>query len=193
MSHDNLLTRREFTVETALAMLAGVTITISGCGDDDDDATPAPSPQPSDRTGALDEALCFGWVDSLVKRLDDRRFARKFTPRKPDSRWSPRNRQRYGELKALGRMKPAGVQRPPTDRGYGPRPVRLPLPSKLPAYIQAALNKRPVALRHFKALPPSERRRYLAWIESAKKEETKQRRLKEALRLLSAGTVLGLK
>ena len=146
-----------------------------------------------DYQDALDEALCFGWVDSLVKRLDDQRYARKFTPRKPDSRWSPKNRQRYQELKALGRLKPAGVQRPPTDRGYGPRPTRLPLPSKLPAYIQAALNQRPAALRHFKALPPSERRRYLAWIDSAKKEETKQRRLKEALRLLSAGKVLGLK
>ena len=50
---------------------------------------------------ALDEALCFGWVDSLVKRLDDRRFARKFTPRKPESRWSDVNRQRYVEVYKL--------------------------------------------------------------------------------------------
>src|SRR5256885_16854865 len=84
---------------------------------------------------ALDEALCFGWVDSLVKRLDDRRYARKFTPRRPDSRWSTKNRQRYEALKASGRLKPAGIERAPTDRGYGPRPARLPMPSKLPAYI----------------------------------------------------------
>jgi len=142
---------------------------------------------------ALDEALCFGWVDSLVKRLDDRRYAIKFTPRRPDSRWSTKNRERYESLKANGRLKPAGIKRPPTDRGYAPRPARLPLPSKLPAYIQAALNKHPAALRHFEALPPAERRRYFAWIESAKKEETKTRRLKEAIRLLAAGKVLGLK
>jgi len=142
---------------------------------------------------ALDEALCFGWVDSLVKRLDDRRYAIKFTPRRPDSRWSTKNRERYESLKANGRLRPAGIKRPPTDRGYGPRPARVPLPSKLPAYIQTALNKHPAALRHFEALPPAERRRYFAWIESAKKEETKARRLNEAIRLLAAGKVLGLK
>ena len=142
---------------------------------------------------ALDEALCFGWVDSLVKRLDDRRYAIKFTPRRPDSRWSARNTERYGALEAGGRLKPAGIQRPPTDRGYGPRPARLPLPSKLPAYIQAALRKHPAALRHFEALPASQRRRYIAWIETAKREDTKLRRLKEAIRLLAGGNVLGLK
>ncbi|HKP29292.1 MAG TPA: hypothetical protein VJU15_07805, partial [Gemmatimonadales bacterium] len=47
---------------------------------------------------ALDEALCHGWIDSLIKRIDDDRFARKFTPRKPDSRWSEVNRKRYAEL-----------------------------------------------------------------------------------------------
>jgi uncharacterized protein YdeI (YjbR/CyaY-like superfamily) len=146
-----------------------------------------------DHADALDEALCFGWVDSLVKRLDDRRYAVKFTPRRPDSRWSTKNRQRYEVLKASGRLQPAGVKRPPTDRGYGPRPVRLPLPKTLPAYIQAALSKRPSALRHFEALAPSQRRRYVAWIESAKRDDTKLRRLKEAIRLLVSGEVLGLK
>ena len=142
---------------------------------------------------ARDEALCFGWVDSLVKRLDDRRYAIKFTPRRSDSRWSDKNRQRYAALEASGRLKPAGIARRPTDRGYGPRPARLLLPSKLPAYIQAALNKRATAARHFEALSPAQRRRYVAWIESAKREETKLRRLKEAIRLLAAGKVLGLK
>lgn len=146
-----------------------------------------------DYQDSLDEALCFGWVDSLVKRLDDRRYARKFTPRRLDSRWSAKNRQRYEALKASGRLKPAGIERPPTDRGYGPRPARLPLPSKVPAYIQDALSKHPAALRHFEALPSSQRRRYLAWIESAKQEKTRLRRLQEALRLLVDGKVLGLK
>ena len=146
-----------------------------------------------DYEDALDEALCFGWVDSLVKRLDDRRFARKFTPRRPDSRWSDKNRRRYGELKAQKRLKPPGIDRPPTDRGYEPREVRLPLPSKLPAYIQSALSEQPTALRHFNSLPPSERRRYIAWIETAKREETKLRRLTEAIRLLKRGESLGLK
>jgi uncharacterized protein YdeI (YjbR/CyaY-like superfamily) len=142
---------------------------------------------------ALDEALCFGWVDSLVKRLDDRRYALKFTPRRPDSRWSDANRKRYAQLKAEGRLRPAGIKRPPTDRGYDPRPAKRALPSKLPPYIQAALKEHSAARRHYDALPPEQRRRYIAWIDSAKRDETKLRRLKEAIRLLSSGKVLGLK
>ena len=89
---------------------------------------------------ALDEALCFGWVDSLIKRLDETRYARKFTPRKADSRWSTINRKRYAALKASGRLKPSGINRPPTDRSYGPRP-RFQMPSTIPRYIQAAQGK----------------------------------------------------
>ena len=142
---------------------------------------------------ALDEALCFGWVDSLIKRLDDGRYARKFTPRKADSRWSATNRKRYAALKASGRLKPPGIHRAPTDRRYGPLPPRYQMPATLPPHIQAALRKRPAAWRYFEALAPSQRRRYIGWIESAKREETKARRLKEAIRLLTAGKPLGLK
>src|SRR3954447_21845386 len=59
---------------------------------------------------ALDEALCFGWIDSLIKRLDDDRYARKFTPRKPDSKWSSVNRRRYAVLEASGRLMPSGKE-----------------------------------------------------------------------------------
>lgn len=142
---------------------------------------------------ALDEALCFGWVDSLVKRLDESRYARKFTPRKADSRWSAINRKRYAALKASGRLKPSGINRPPTSRGYGPRPPRFQMPATIPRYIQAALKKEPAALRYFEGLAPSHRRRYIGWIESAKREETRARRLQEAIRLLGAGKPLGLK
>jgi len=106
---------------------------------------------------ALDEALCFGWVDSLIKRLDERRYARKFTKRIADSRWSAINRKRYAALKANGRLMPAGLNRAPTDHTYGPRLPRFELPSKLPRYIQTALRQEPAALRSFKALAPSQR------------------------------------
>ncbi len=142
---------------------------------------------------ALDEALCFGWVDSLVKRLDDSRYARKFTPRKADSRWSAINRKRYAALKASGRLKPGGINRAPTGRSYGPRPPRFQMPATVPRHIQAALEKHPAARRYFEGLAPSHRRRYIGWIESAKHEETKARRLNEAIRLLIAGKPLGLK
>jgi uncharacterized protein YdeI (YjbR/CyaY-like superfamily) len=139
---------------------------------------------------AIDEALCFGWVDSLVKRLDDGRYARKFTPRKPDSRWSTVNRRRYAQLKASGRLMPAGADRPPSERsGDAPRPSL----SKVPSYIQEALNDHPAAGRFFESLAPSYRRVYIGWIDSAKQQATKARRLEEAIRLLSAGKKLGLK
>jgi uncharacterized protein YdeI (YjbR/CyaY-like superfamily) len=142
---------------------------------------------------ARDEALCFGWVDSLVKRLDDSRYAIKFTPRKADSRWSSINRKRYAALKASGRLKPSGIERAPTDRSYAPRPPRYQLPATLPRYIQAAFIEHPVAWRYFEGLAPSHRRRYIGWIETAKREETRARRLKEVIRLLMASKPLGLK
>ncbi len=65
---------------------------------------------------AVEEALCFGWIDSIIKRVDEDRYARKFTPRKPDSKWSTANRQRYAALQARGLLTPAGVRRAPTGR-----------------------------------------------------------------------------
>ena len=141
---------------------------------------------------ALDEALCFGWVDSLVRRLDDDRYARKFTPRRADSVWSTVNRKRYAALAASGRLAEAGKQRAPTDRSY-PARAAAKSKAKLPPYIQEALKKNPAALRYFEGLAPSYRRNYVGWIDSAKQEETKRRRLDEAIRLLAAGQKLGLK
>ena len=71
--------------------------------------------------------------------------------------------------------------------------MRMPLPSKLPPYIKYVLLNRATAQRHFEALSAEQRRRYVAWIESAKREDTKRRRLDEALRLLAEGKPLGLK
>jgi uncharacterized protein YdeI (YjbR/CyaY-like superfamily) len=144
-----------------------------------------------DYKDALDEALCFGWVDSLIKRLDDARYARKFTPRKPDSKWSAINRKRYAELKAEGRLHAAGIERPPTDR-VAERPTVPRFPTVLP-YIQKALERHPKAWRTLQSLSPRERERYVRWIDIAKQDATKARRLKEAIRLLSAGQKLGLK
>jgi len=140
---------------------------------------------------ALDEALCVGWIDSLVKRLDDDRYARKFTPRKVDSRWSMVNRKRYEALKAAGRLRPAGVERAPTDRYPVAPPPSVPL--EVPRYIRDALSTHPAAQREFEKLPPSHCRHYVGWIDSAKRVETKTRRLTEAIRLLKLGKRLELK
>lgn len=139
---------------------------------------------------AVDEALCVGWIDSLIKRLDDARYARKFTPRKPGSRWSTANRKRHARLRASGRLTPAGLKLTPTDQsGDAPRPSV----ARIPQYIQQALKSHPAARNYFESLAPSYRRMYIGWIDSAKQQETKMRRLREAIGLLAAGKKLGLK
>lgn len=139
---------------------------------------------------AVEEALCFGWIDSLVMRLDADRYARKFTPRKPDSRWSTLNRQRYTDLKRRGLLAAAGLERAPTNHsGDAPRPSA----SVIPLYIEKQLKTDARAWEQFERLAPSYRRLYVSWIDSAKREETKKRRLREAMGLLAAGKKLGLK
>ena len=93
-------------------------------------------------------------LDEHVRRLNDRQYAIKFTPRRPNSRWSDVNRMRYAELAAEGRLKPADIERCPSDRGSAPGPPRLSLPAKLPAYFQTALKNHPKAKRQFDALTP---------------------------------------
>ncbi len=139
---------------------------------------------------AVEEALCFGWIDSLVRRLDDARYARKFTPRKANSKWSTSNRRRYAGLKSRGLLAEPGLRRAPTDRsGDAPRPDV----SALPPYIEQTLKTDPSAWRFFEQLAPSHRRAYIGWIDSAKRQETKEKRLSEALSLLASGEKLGLK
>ena len=151
-----------------------------------------------DRESMIEEALCFGWVDSLVKRLDETRYLIKVTPRKPDSFWSDLNRRRYAKVKAEGLLAPAGVERPPTARRYpttGPRSVpaiRRKAMSARPA-IERELKANQAAWRYFAQLPASHQRRYIGWIGMAKREDTRRRRLQEALTLLTAGRTLGLK
>jgi uncharacterized protein YdeI (YjbR/CyaY-like superfamily) len=139
---------------------------------------------------ALDEALCYGWIDSLVKRLDNDRYARKFTPRKPDSHWSTINCRRYAKLKAMGRLAAPGLERAPTAKSVYPPKPRM---SADTSYIEKALKSNSLAWATFQQLSPACRRAYLGWIDTAKRDETKQKRLREAIALLAAGKKLGLK
>jgi len=135
------------------------------------------------------EALCFGWVDSLIKRLDDDRYALKFTPRRPTSPWSDNNRKRWIELKAAGLLAPAGLAAPPTDKGYAPKPA---IP-ELPGYIAKAIKANFEAWKFFRELSSRERRNFVVWIHLAKRPETRQRRIRESITLLAMGKRLGLK
>jgi uncharacterized protein YdeI (YjbR/CyaY-like superfamily) len=135
------------------------------------------------------EALCFGWIDSLIKRLDDDRYARKYTPRKATSKWSELNRKRWGELKSAGLLAPPGLAAAPTGNTYDP----LPAIPKLPRYIATALKENSPAWSAFNRLAPSHRREYVRWIHSAKRDETRKRRVQESIALLAHGKTLGLR
>ena len=154
------------------------------------------SDQMLDYQGALDEALCSGWVDSIIKKLDEQRYARKFTPRKATSQWSESNKRRVAELIALCRMKPAGMAlieaaraNGQWDKVFGPPKVR----DDVPVELQSALEQNPVALKNFEQLAPSFRRQYILWITMAKRPETKSQHVKEAVALLEKGEKLGLR
>ena len=135
------------------------------------------------------EALCFGWIDSLVKRLDDDRFAIKVTPRKPASKWSDINRRRWMELNSAGLLKPAGLVAAPTANKYAAKP-KIP---ELPGYIAKAIKADPKAWSFFQKLPRTERRNFVVWIYIAKRPETRAWRIRESIALLAAGKKLGLR
>ena len=135
------------------------------------------------------EALCFGWVDSLIKRLDDDRFAIKVTPRKPTSKWSDINRRRWKALKAARLLAPAGVAAAPTTNRYAPHP---PIP-ELPAYVAKAIKTNAKAWKFFQQLGRTYRRDFVVWIHIAKRPETREKRIRESIALLAAGKKLGLK
>jgi uncharacterized protein YdeI (YjbR/CyaY-like superfamily) len=135
------------------------------------------------------EALCFGWIDSLIKRLDENLYAIKVTPRQPASRWSDPNRKRWKELQIAGLLAAPGRKAAPTANRYARRP-KIP---ELPAYIGTAFKTDPGAWTFFRALSARNRRDFVVWIHTAKRPETRQRRIREAIERLSTGRKLGLK
>lgn len=135
------------------------------------------------------EALCFGWVDSLIKRLDEKLYAIKVTPRQPTSKWSDPNRKRWKELQAAGLLATPGLEAAPTANRYAPKP-KVP---ELPAYIGTAFKTDAKAWTFFQALSARNRRDFVVWIHTAKRVETRERRIREAIELLSSGKKLGLK
>ncbi|MHB8800902.1 MAG: YdeI/OmpD-associated family protein [Thermoanaerobaculia bacterium] len=139
---------------------------------------------------ALEEALCFGWIDGVRQRIDDLRFAQRFTPRTKSSRWSETNRALAADLEARGLMTPAGL----AARGSAPPdpPPAREQPSGVPEWLVGALRTSPLAWKNFNALPPSHQRRYVGWISSAKRDETRRGRVAEAIALLMENKRIGL-
>ncbi len=141
---------------------------------------------------ALEEALCFGWIDGVRRRLDDDRFTQRFTPRRPGSRWSEVNRAHAKRLLAEGRMAPAGIANLPADlHEHSER--KCASESEVPAELATGLEGNAAARATFTSLAPSYRRLYVRWIAEAKRPETRARRAAEAIAKLERGERLGLR
>jgi len=145
---------------------------------------------------ALEEALRVGWIDSIIKKIDEEKYVRKFTPRTNKAKWSDLNLKKVRELKAKGLMTEAGLAT--IDDGLlrgAKRTKARPGAAELliPPYLNRALEADPKAKEYFAKLAPSYKKLYVGWIQSAKKEETRLRRMKEAIDKLSRGEKLGMK
>ena len=138
---------------------------------------------------SVDEALCFGWIDGLRKRVDEERYKIRFTPRKPRSHWSAVNVARVRELTEQGRMRPQGL------RAFAQRREEATAqashertePAVLRDDEERLLRADLAAATFFDAQPPWYRRAATHWVVSAKREETRRRRLAQLIADSAAG------
>ena len=132
---------------------------------------------------AVEEALCFGWIDSRGDRLDEQRFRQYMGPRKPGSVWAPSNKQRVKRLIKEGRMTPAGIKLIEAAKKDGSWSMYDDIERLIvPADLKRALNADARASRNFEAFSASARKMILFWIASAKREETRKKRITETVR-----------
>ena len=151
--------------------------------------------QSIDYASALDEALCFGWIDSIIRRINDKRYARKFSPRRPNSVWSEINKKKVARLIRQKRMTVAGLQAIRQSHKSGAWHAKAtPIVSyRMPGAFLTALKSNAKARRHFMDLASGQKKRFIAWIAMAKREETRTKRIRESVQLLEHNQKLGLK
>jgi uncharacterized protein YdeI (YjbR/CyaY-like superfamily) len=144
---------------------------------------------------AVEEALCFGWIDSIIKKIDDERYMQKFTPRKDKSNWSEPNKKRAKKLIDNGLMAQAGLEKIEQAKRNGSwdRAIESTKSYKMAVELERLLASNKAAKEFFDSLSPSYQEQYIGWVSSAKKEETRQRRAKQALSMLSKKKKLGMK
>jgi uncharacterized protein YdeI (YjbR/CyaY-like superfamily) len=147
---------------------------------------------------AVEEALCFGWIDSLPRKLDEQRAMLKFTPRKPKSAWSQLNKTRIKKLIEQSLVTEAGhfkIERAKKDGSWDKLTSSdaHTESNTLPPELLKALSKNKIALKNFKSFPPGYRKRFLFWIDSAKRPETKDARIIQTVLMAAANKKPGVK
>ncbi|MEN8007284.1 MAG: YdeI/OmpD-associated family protein [Candidatus Krumholzibacteriota bacterium] len=143
---------------------------------------------------AVEEALCFGWIDSTVRRLDNQRFAQKFVPRRLRSNWSGHNRRRAENLIAAGLMAAPGMEKIEAARRNGEWDKALEdrMDRPTPPELETVLAADPKAAAEFDRLTPTQRKYFIHWISEAKKPETRERRADKARAMLREGKRPGM-
>ncbi len=144
---------------------------------------------------AVEEALCFGWIDGILRRIDAEKHVVRYTPRRKGSVWSQLNKGRVARLIQEGRMTAAGLEQVAIakENGRWQAAERLEDVDTVPAELTKALRKHPGMLKAFKELAPSRRKQYIWWIGSAKRDETRQKRIAALIDYLSGrGKPLGM-
>lgn len=133
---------------------------------------------------AVEEALCFGWIDSVVNKRDEYSKYQYFSPRKPKSGWSTSNKERVHRMTAAGLMAPAGqalIDLAKTNGAW--ESLEKVEQEQMPDDFGKALKKDKTALKNYNAFPPSARKLILHWIFSAKRPETRQQRIAQTVEL----------
>ncbi len=138
---------------------------------------------------AVEEALCFGWIDGLTYRIDDEVHANRYTPRRKGSSWSAPNIAKVAELKSAGRMHPTGLRAfEERDRSKDAPYMRdHPLRQQMPPELEARIQANPAAWAYWEAQRASYRKGAAFWILSAKQEATRARRLATLIEESAAG------
>lgn len=128
---------------------------------------------------AVEEALCFGWIDSTLRSLDDRRYLLKFTPRRRDSVWSFRNVRRVERLIREGRVTSAGMQKivEAKQGGAWDAAVRREETDRIPEELAKALRKRKGAIAGYRALSNARKKQLVHWLFTAKRDVTRVSRI----------------
>lgn len=131
----------------------------------------------------VEEALCIGWIDGLTRSLDADFFLQRYTPRKPDSVWSENNKARVERLTRQRRMTRAGMRHVEAAKADGrwQAASRRQDPDWIPQALLAALTKQPGALDAYRSLAPSQRQMFGHAVETAKRPETRERRIQAAV------------
>ena len=133
---------------------------------------------------AVEEALCFGWIDSTPGKLDEQRYTLYMSPRKPKSGWSKINKQRIQKLVKEGRMTEAGLTKIEAAKNDGSWNRLDAIDGlEMPADLLEQLSANAEAKHNFEAFSTSSKKIILFWIASAKREETRQKRMEETVRL----------